>query len=379
MISQRFAGDIVWLTSTQEKAELLRKGVFSDNGLRSSGVLEGRADKVRTISAAPSEIIPEADIVLIAVPAFGHAPILKRIAPHLKENVLLGVLPSRSGFEFPITALLRRFSANGRIAFGLQTLPWLTRAQKVGELVRFNAQKTQVFVATIPAEASETVAAQLTDLLGVLVVPTQNFLNMTLGNMGQVIHTGLMYGHFGSWNGRTYGTDETALFYMQATDAGADAVSRMSDEVVTIAEKIQASSLDALDLSAVLHVHDWLKITYPTQTQDFSTVASCFRTGPGSGMSCPMTEVTSGRFVPNFSHRFLSEEVPFGLAVTRAIAELAGVETPGIDTVILWAQEKLGKEYLVDGKLAGRDTLELPLPQNHGVRSLRALIDWYKK
>src|SRR5256885_12074014 len=98
--SQNFDGDIVWLRGSEEKAEILRRGVFSAGGLRSTGVITGLADKVRTISADPQEIIPGADLVFLVVPAFAHVTMLEKIAPHLKATALVGVLPARSGFEF---------------------------------------------------------------------------------------------------------------------------------------------------------------------------------------------------------------------------------------------------------------------------------------
>ncbi|MBV8943554.1 MAG: NAD/NADP octopine/nopaline dehydrogenase family protein, partial [Solirubrobacterales bacterium] len=103
----------------------------------------------------------------------------------------------------------------------------------------------------------------------------------------------------------------------------------------------------------------------------------CFRTGPNQALRAPMVESRPGRFVPEFQHRYLSEDVPFGLVVTRALAEIADVETPLIDEVITWAQSVLQKTYLVDGELRGRDAERVPIPQNHGVVTVSDLIDWY--
>src|SRR5438094_6204734 len=88
--SQNFDGDIVWLRGSEEKAESLRRGVFSAGGLRSTGVITGLADKVRTISSDPQEIIPGADLVVLVVPAFAHVTWLKKIAPHLKTTAVIG-------------------------------------------------------------------------------------------------------------------------------------------------------------------------------------------------------------------------------------------------------------------------------------------------
>jgi hypothetical protein len=79
-------------------------------------------------------------------------------------------------------------------------------------------------------------------------------------------------------------------------------------------------------------------------------------------------------YVPDFSCRLLSEDVPFGLVATRGIAEILGVPTPCIDKVITWAQAKLGKEYLVNGKLIGKDVATSGAPQRFGVTRPDQLI-----
>ena len=53
-----------------------------------------------------------------------------------------------------------------------------------------------------------------------------------------------------------------------------------------------------------------------------------------------------GGYMPDFNFRYLSEDVPTGLCFTRGVGELLGVKTPSIDKVLLWAQEKLKKEFI---------------------------------
>lgn len=376
--SQRFGGSVYWLTGSEEKAETLSNSVFSDEGLQSAGVISGRADRIARISADPAKIIPEADIVLIAVPAFAHAIVLEQIAPHLAPDATLGVLPSRSGCEFEVAAALGDTkSMRGRTIFGLQTLPWSTRVQEIGKRVHFGALKARVLLATMPSSHAPRTARLLTRLLGTQFVATSNFLNMTLGNPGQIIHPGLMYGFFGGWSGRPYSDSEIPHFYADADDRIGAFVEELSLDVLRVARRIEVLARGAIDLSGVLSVHDWLRISYPTQTQDLRSVATCFRTGPLQHRRAPMVESEPGSFVPDFRYRYLGEDVPFGLAVTRAFAEIAKIRTPAIDAVLSWSQEKLGKEYLVDGEMKGADAQSLPIPQNHGIDSIESLVEWY--
>jgi NAD/NADP octopine/nopaline dehydrogenase, alpha-helical domain len=155
-------------------------------------------------------------------------------------------------------------------------------------------------------------------------------------------------------------------------------VERLSDDAVATARALEAQSAGAFDLQeVVLPIHEWLRTAYDHVTADTSSVASCFRTGPIQARRAPMIESRPGRLVPNFQYRYLSEDVPFGLVVTRALADIAAVATPMIDDVIMWAQSVLQKAYLVEDRLRGPDAKDVPIPQNYGVSTVSKLIDWY--
>jgi hypothetical protein len=376
--SQRFDGEIRWLAGSPEKAHVLRDGVFSERGLQSGGAIVGRADRIRVISADPAEVIPDADIVIIAVPAFAHAPVLRQIAPHLKRDALVGALPGRGGFEFEAAAILSGIEPAGeRVIFALQTLPWSTRVQEPGRTINVGAIKAGVLMATLPARHATRVADLLTQLLGTQIVPTNTMLNVTLGNPGQIIHPGLMYGLFHTWSGQRYTEQSVPYFYRDTTDATGSFIEQLSADVCAIAERIQQAAGGAVSLSGVLSIHDWLRLSYPKQTVDTSTVARCFRTGPLQARKAPMTEIAPGNFVPNFAYRYLSEDVPYGLVVSKAIAQLAGIGTPAIDTVLRWAQRKLKARYITRGQIDAAGVAGLPIPQNAGITDVDRLIAWY--
>lgn len=375
--SQNFGGVIDWLVGTDEKAELLRQGLAS-GGVRSTGVITASADRVRAISSDPAEVIPNTDVIIIAVPAFAHAAVLRRISPYVSERTVIGCMPTRGGFEFEATQIAAVRERALPMLFGLQTLPWSTRVTTVGRSVHVGALKAEVILAALPTSHAATVAARLSEILGTRVVPTGTFLGLTIGNPGQIIHPGLMYSHFRSWRGEEYDEEQVPRLYAQATDEMGVLVERLSDDAIATARALEAQSRGAFELEATVRpIHEWLRTAYSHVTGDTSTVAACFRTGPIQARRAPMTEIRPGKFVPDFEYRYLSEDVPFGLVATRALAEIAAVETPAIDEVITWAQSVLQKAYLVGGGLRGPDTKDLPIPQNYGVSTVSDLIDWY--
>merc|ERR1712050_346990 len=94
------------------------------------------------------------------------------------------------------------------------------------------------------------------------------------------------------------------------------------------------------------------------------------------GLTHPMKQ-DGDQYMPDFTFRYLSEDVPTGLCFTKGSAELLGVKTPTIDKVILWCQEKLGKEFVTsDGKMAGKDVAATRAPQAFGVTSKQQLLDF---
>jgi hypothetical protein len=373
--SQHFDGHVDWLVSSPARAAVLRRGA-ERGGLRSIGVLEARADRLRTISSEPADVIPGADIAMIVVPAFAHASVLDRIEPYLDEAAIVGCLPARGGFEFEAWRL-----TDGRDRlFGLQTLPWSARIVTPGEKVLFNAIKSQVVLTSPSQDHGSYLTALLPGILRTELVPVEGFLNLTLGNPGQLIHPGLMYGHFRHWDGKELDRESIPLFYAEATDEMGAVVEGLSRDTVGVAQALQGESGGTLGLRGVVPIHDWLRGAYSHVTADPSTVATCFRTGPLRERRAPMTEVGPDRFVPDFGYRYLSEDIPYGLAVTKAIAEIAEIATPAIDEVIAWAQDQMDKTYLAKGgTLTGPDVHDLPIPQNHGISTLHELVTWYSE
>jgi hypothetical protein len=286
-------------------------------------------------------------------------------------------LPTRGGFEFEAAQLVPHGGDARRRIFGLQTLPWSTRVVTPGEVVNIGAVKAEVVLAALPNYDGPRIAALLSEILGTRVVVAEGFLNLTLGNPGQFIHPGLMYGHFHLWRGEQYEEENIPLLYADATDDTGAVVQGLSDDAIAVARAIEAGSNNAVNLQEVAPVHEWLRSSYAHVTGDLSTVASCLRTGPIQMRKAPMIEVRPGKFVPNFGYRYLTEDVPYGLVITRALADLVGVKTPTIDEVVRWAQSAMKMVYLVEGRLDGPDAIDLPIPQHHGLTALSDLIEWY--
>ena len=87
-----------------------------------------------------------------------------------------------------------------------------------------------------------------------------------------------------------------------------------------------------------------------------------------------MKQTEDGKFLPDYRYRYLMEDIPFGLVVTKGLGLLAGVPTPETDRVLTWCQKQIGKQFIVGTELKGRDVPSSRAPQAYGFNSLDDLM-----
>jgi hypothetical protein len=347
-----------------DEAGRLAAGIACHGGLETAGAVQAMA-RLRHVSADPAEVIPGSQIVVLVLPAFAHEATLRQIAPFLDQDAWVGAIPARGGFDYCAAWVLAQLGRPDVRLFGLQTLPWACRIEEYGQRVHVLGVKEAVDAASRPAAQIGAIRPLLERMLGLPIDAAASLLALTLANTGQIIHPGIMYGLFVDWDGTAFGRDEVPLFYHGLSERGAEALAALSDDVQAIRARLEGS----LDLAAVRPLDAWLQHCYSQAIADASCLRSAFVTNRAyAGLKAPVREVAPGRFVPDFGARYLAEDVPFGLAVSRAIASLAGVGTPAMDRVIAWAGEKLGKDYL------GRDANLARIPQKYGLDSLDRLL-----
>ncbi len=364
--------DVDVFAPLSDEAERLRAGAAERGGVSAKSGSKTVVGRPRQISAAPDEVIPGSELILLALPAFAHGPTLQTIADYLDPDVAIGALPARGGFDYQAFSIL---PTQGTRIFGLQTLPWACRVITYGQEVEILGTKAKVDLAAAPAGEVSRLTKQLEPIFSLKLVPLSSFLSLTLANTGQLIHPGIMYGLGRGKEGDTFTQDDIPLFYQGVDDSTANVLQSLSDEVQAIANAV-AAVLPNFNPQEVATLHKWVLRAYPTDIADGSTLRRAFNTNRAYvGLKLPSRPVGPNNFAIDYKARYLSEDVPFGLVVLRGIADLARVKTPAIDDVIIWAQEHLEKHYLVNGELSGSDLVETRAPQVYGIQTLSQLSE----
>merc|ERR1719336_593803 len=103
---------------------------------------------------------------------------------------------------------------------------------------------------------------------------------------------------------------------------------------------------------------------------DTSSLRACMNTNPGyRGLTHPMKE-EDGKFMPDLKYRYIAEDVPTGMCFNKGLVEILGIATPMTDKVLGWAQEQIGMNILVDGKMSGPDVVKTRAPQATGIATI---------
>lgn len=328
-----------------------------------------------TVTERPEQAACGCDLIIFAMPAFSHARYFSLLEPEIKEGSVIVGLPGQNGFEFAARKALGAKLRNC-VVINFESLPWSCRTVEFGQTVRINGTKERL-VGALQGDLTE---AKLKDPVAVIqrllgpapeLFVSGHLLGITLMSLNAYSHPPIMYVRWKDWNGRE--VEEPPLFFQGVDEETADLLVKISDEVVAIGQRIMAE-YPQVDLSQVIPMYEWDIAHYGGQIRDKRNLMTALRTNVlYEGRTHPMIQTANGGYVPDFNHRFLLEDIP-SLAVIRGIAELAGVETPHMDTVLLWGQEKLGKEYLVGSKLTGRDVPTTRCPQGYGFQSIEELL-----
>ena len=186
-----------------------------------------------------------------------------------------------------------------------------------------------------------------------------------------------MCGAFPDKLSRLYKEDEIPLFYRSVDQNTADLLEAMSREILKVKRVIE-NILD-LKLEAVTSISQWMLESYADNIEDKSTLFRMFQSNLSYRSLRVPVKLVNGLYQIDVKSRYLTEDIPYGLLVSKAIAELADVSTPKIDEVIETAGRWMDVQYLVNGKLHGQDLVKTRIPQNFGLDSLEAIAEMFKR
>lgn len=302
--------------------------------LTATGVLEGT---FRVGLADSAQALAEhADVVLIAVPINGHRVVMDALLPHLRSDqlVIVSSMASLSSLHLYERALSRGITPTVA-SFGTTVL---TARRKSPIQVDVMTLRKSLGVACLPQHKSQQVLDVCSELFGTAFTAEGNCLATTLTNTAAIAHVPLALFNWTriereeAWPQYHYLTPHVAAF-MEKLDAERRAIaSAFGLAVPGIAQQLSRSSgvqaAGLAEIAAELHRR---------------------RGGPPGP-----TDVDT---------RFLSEDVPYGLAFQLALGHVAHVHAPATEATVAMAGLIVGQDLaaandLIDALRLSSETVE---------------------
>jgi len=282
------------------------------------GLLEG-AFPVE-VAASLDDAFRGADAALLAVPAYAFADVLPRIAAALPPDLPLLISPAASLAPVVLDVLIARRGAPRRRAPIGAMATTHGGARRLGpDRVRVAMLRSALEMAAVPAAAAPDMARLAQDLFGMDFPLSPDALHVTFLNINPIAHSVLAL------------TNVTRM--ERAEDWPQYAV--MTPFACNLMLAMQAER-DAL---AAAYGHELGSLA------EFLHRANGVPVGPLHGMTAAIAAARPGVLGPKTTEsRYVTEDVPFGLAFYLAVAAPKGIAMPVTESMIrmleaLWARD----------------------------------------
>lgn len=286
--------------------------------------------KLQGVTTDFSEALRSADAVLLVVAAEGQNAFVRAIGPHLSRGQVLLLCPGKFG-ALPARHILDGWpGAREAIVAESESLLYIARLEGPAA-VRIKGIKTRLAVAAAPASRTEE-ALDVLRRLHPQFAPATDVLETSLADPGNVMHP-----------------VHTLMNTGRIEESGPY---RYDHYGVTASI---GRTIDALDRERVA-VAAALGLSIPTVPQRLAAAYGADASGAAAAIRS--TVGYRGFMAPgDLAHRFVTENVPYGLVPIAALGRQVGVATPAIDAIVELANAATGHDFRAGGR--GIDALGL--------------------
>jgi len=289
----------------------------------------GGLAKLEVVTDDVREAVEEKDLLMVVVPANGHAFMAEQVAPHLVDGQMVILHPGRTGgaLEFHNILMQKGVKADVIVAEA-QTFIYASRSVNPAQTKIFRI-KNNIPVAAIPAHRTPEVIKALRHALPQFV-PGDNVMKTSLDNIGAIFHPAVTVLNAA----RIESTHGEFDYY---TEGITPTMSRILEDL----DKERVAVAEALGFRA-MSAREWLYVAYDAAGP---TLYEAMRANRGyDGIKAPKTLFT----------RYINEDIPMSLVPISSIGDHVGVPTPTIKAIIHLGSILHRCDYWAEGRTAER-------------------------
>ena len=307
-----------------------------------------RAVRLALASDDIGEVVSGAELIVISSPAFAQDDIARAMAPHISAGQVVFLPPGSFG-SYTIARYVRTVNPVDNLAFAeTGTLPYLARKHGPAEIA-IAARATRLPTGVFPGRLADR-AFPIISCGYPAVERIDDALSGALMNAGPIIHTPLILmnagplEHFDRWDIHNEGTQPSIRSVTSALDA----------ERIAVREALGYGP-----------PHFPLADHYVKDGDEWMY---------GHQAHAKLTESGDWRETIDLqSHRYMTEDVFYGLALLVSVADWCGVSCPIASGVLAMASAVVGKDLRREGRtfenlgLARKNREELSALLNDGL------------
>ncbi|MEH2470835.1 opine dehydrogenase [Nitrobacteraceae bacterium AZCC 2161] len=302
-------------------------------GLHVRGVQQGLYP-IAKMTTDVAEAIDGVDLIMLVVPSSAHAYYAAALAGLIDGSVPIFLNPGHTGGGLHFLNELREAGYHGTVRIGeTVSLTYVTRMEGPATVGIYSYMRKQRFAALPGRHADEMFG--LIHSIYPETIKASSVIETALTNMNAVFHPPGMILNAG-WIQRT---DGNFLFYKEGiTDAVGRACEAIDRERLAVAR--------ALDVPALPFLDNFLAAGLTTkEARDSGSISrACEESEPNKTIKSPSS----------LDHRYVHEDIGYGLVPFAAFGRLAGVPTPAIEAMITMASIATGIDYAVQGLTLAR-------------------------
>jgi hypothetical protein len=303
-LAHAFAGVIGALPDARVMVLCRRPVEWSDTILvhHADLVVVGRAEVTHDPVVAA-----QAALILVAAPAYAHAPILHRLVPYIQSNSWIAALPAIGGFDLLIGDLMPRHVK----LLGSLRAPYNARVIRYGHEVLVTGVVPRLDI-VVGRGADEGEALGLVDqAFGLPVRVVKPFLLATLSPAGTIFHAARLFELL------TEPKPIRQNFYANWGVTAGHAYLAMDNELTALRRALRC---DVSGIEAASHYG----------VSDPAALAARVRSLRG----LPEVEAPIRDGMLEAEHRFVREDVPYGLCLVRHLADGLRLPCPVVTKVL---------------------------------------------
>lgn len=299
------------------------RGIAEQGGIHAGGDISGFGSVIKS-SHDIDATLKAAELIYVVGPAYSTVPFGEAVSGKLRPGQTVIVSPGSCGgaLEFKRAAGLALEDDTVRVA-ETSTLHYAVRLTEPGRIRVFLKLKAGNLLAALPGRHTGDILKLIADVYPEME-PANSVLQTSLQNANPIIHPAVTLANAA----RIEGTGGDFLFYEEGvTDSVGRLIEGLDRERIAVGVQLGITVLP--DPQMGMRQGYMLADNY----------GSAYREAPGFlGIGAQ----------PQLDHRYLNEDVGYGLVFMSRLARQVGVQTPTMDAIIHLASTLMDRDYAAE-------------------------------